>query len=262
MATRSNGLAVTWLAAQAPERPAVVHEGRVTTRGELERLANRTARAFAARGVAAGDLVTIALPNGFPFLAATVAAWKLGATPQPVSARLPAPERRALVELGQPALVVGAPEGEAHDCPTLPLGWEPEADLDDAPLPDVTPACVRAMTSGGSTGRPKLILDTSPGTVDPEVAENGMQVGGTTLVTGPLYHAGPFITCWQCLLSGGTAVVMTRFDAEESLRLIEAHRVDWVLFVPTMMQRIWKLPDAVKARSGASCAPVRPAPRG
>lgn len=249
MPTLSNGRAVTWLAEREPERPAVVHEGRVVSRAELERRANRTARAFAALGVGCGDLVTLALPNGAAFLEATVAAWKLGATPQPVSSRLPRPEREAIVALADPALVVGAPEGEDLGArPTLPVGWEPDPALDDGRLPDVTPPCVRAMTSGGSTGRPKVILDTTPGTVDPEVAENGMQVGGTTLVAGPLYHAGPFITCWQCLLSGGTAVVMTRFDAEESLRLIERHRVDWVLFVPTMMQRIWKLPAEVRRR--------------
>ena len=249
MAKMSNGRAFTWLAARDPERPAVVHEGRVVSRAALESRSNRTARAFAGMGVGPGDLVTIALPNGDAFLEATVAAWKLGATPQPVSSRLPRPEREAIVALAEPALVVGAPEGDdPGGRPALPPGWEPDPALDDAPLPDVTPACVRAMTSGGSTGRPKVILDTAPGTVDPEVAENGMQVGGTTLVAGPLYHAGPFITCWQCLLSGGTAVVMTRFDAEESLRLIERHRVDWVLFVPTMMQRIWKLPEEVKAR--------------
>jgi bile acid-coenzyme A ligase len=43
-------------------------------------------------------------------------------------------------------------------------------------------------------------------------------------------------------------ILMTRFDAEQSLALIDRHRVDWVLFVPTMMQRIWRLPEAVRAR--------------
>jgi len=104
------------------------------------------------------------------------------------------------------------------------------------------------MTSGGSTGRPKLIVDLTPAETDPTVAENGMQVEGTTLVPGPLYHAGPFIVSWQCLLSGGTLVLMTRFDAEETLQLVEEHGVDWALFVPTMMQRIWRLPEETRNR--------------
>jgi len=41
---------------------------------------------------------------------------------------------------------------------------------------------------------------------------------------------------------------MTRFDPEESLALIEGHRVDYALFVPTMMQRIWRLPEATRTR--------------
>jgi len=43
-------------------------------------------------------------------------------------------------------------------------------------------------------------------------------------------------------------VLMPRFDAEEALRLIEAHRVRWLFQVPTMMHRIWALPDETKAK--------------
>ncbi len=57
-------------------------------------------------------------------------------------------------------------------------------------------------------------------------------------------RAGPFITSWQQILCGGTVVLMGRFEAAEALALIERHRIDWVLFVPTMMQRIWRLPEA------------------
>ena len=244
----SCGRALSWLAERSPERAALVHEGKTATRRDLDRRSNRLARAFAARGVGPGSLVTIALPNGIPFFEAVAATWKLGATPQPASARLPERERRAIVDLADPALVVGADAAEAGGRPALPAGFDADPALSDAPLPDATPRHVRAMTSGGSTGRPKVILDLTPGTADPERAENGMQVEGTTLVAGPLYHAGPFITAWQCLLSGGTAVVMTRFDAREALALIERHRVDWVLFVPTMMQRICKLPAEERAR--------------
>ncbi|MGI9591904.1 MAG: AMP-binding protein [Myxococcota bacterium] len=244
----SFGRAITWLADQDPDRPAVLHEGTRLSRGELEAGANRLARVFAERGVKAGDLVTIALPNGADFLLSALATWKLGATPQPISARLPEKERRAIVELAQPALVVGVAPGEYGDQPTLPAGFAADPGIPADPLPDVVPQHARCVTSGGSTGRPKLILELTPGECDPALAENGMQAGGVTLVPGPLYHAGPFITCWQCLFSGGTAVLMTRFDPEQALALIEEHRVDWVLFVPTMMQRIWRLREEQRTR--------------
>jgi bile acid-coenzyme A ligase len=240
----SYGRAMAWFAERDPAGIAVIHEERRITRAELERRSNRLARAYAAKGVGAGDLVTLALPNGIEFFEACLAAWKLGATPQPISSRLPELERRAIVEIGRPALIVGAPAGEYGGRPCLPAGYEPDAALSDGALPDIVPRHVRAMTSGGSTGRPKLIIDLVPAQCDPEQPENAVQAGGTTLVPGPLYHSGPFITSWQQLLCGGTVVLMSRFDAQQALALIERHRVSWVLFVPTMMQRIWRLPES------------------
>jgi bile acid-coenzyme A ligase len=169
-----------------------------------------------------------------------------------VSNRLPPVERIAIIETADPSLVVGVPASEAGGRPSVPEGWEPSSELSDEPLPDVVSKCVRAMTSGGSTGRPKVIVDTVPAEVDPERAENGITPGGCTLVPGPLYHAGPFMTSWSSLTVGASIVVMQRFDAEEALALIEEHRADWVLFVPTMMQRIWRLPESVRTRYDVS----------
>jgi bile acid-coenzyme A ligase len=41
---------------------------------------------------------------------------------------------------------------------------------------------------------------------------------------------------------------MDRFDAEECLRLIEAHQASWICLVPTMMHRIWNLPTATREK--------------
>jgi bile acid-coenzyme A ligase len=243
---------MAWLAEEAPDRLAVVHGDERVTRAELERCSNRLARAYAERGVGPAALVTISLPNGIEFLAATLAIWKLGGSPQPISARLPEAERRAIIELAKPALIVGVEPGAYGSFPAVPAGFTPEPPLSEEPLEDVVPPHVRTMTSGGSTGRPKLIVDLTPALVDPTVAQNGMQEQGTTLVPGPLYHAGPFIVSWQCLLSGGTLILTSRFDAEDCLRLVEQHSVDWALFVPTMMQRIWKLPEEVRTRYDVS----------
>ena len=48
------------------------------------------------------------------------------------------------------------------------------------------------------------------------------------------------------MFAGGRLTGMVKFDAEETLRLIETQRVQWVNFVPTMMHRIWSLPTAVR----------------
>jgi bile acid-coenzyme A ligase len=248
MTVMSYGRAMGWLAAQSPERVAIICEEETITRMELESRSNRLARAYEALGVEEGDKVTLALPNSIQFQVACMAVWKLGATPQPVSTRLPEMEWRAIVELADPALIVGLQAGEHGDCPTVPARYEPDVALSDAPLPDRVPRFVRAMSSGGSTGRPKLIVEHRPAETDPEVAENRMRLGGTTLVPGPLHHSGPLIVSWQALLSGGCVVLLTRFDARRCLEAIDRYRVDWVLFVPTMMQRIWRLPEEERTR--------------
>ena len=231
-----------------PEGIAVVHEERALGRAELERRSNRLARAYAALGVERGDRVTIALPNGIPFLEAASAVWKLGAVPNPVSPLLPERERAALVALAEPALVVGL-EGERYrGRPCLPADFAPDPALSDAPLPDRRSPSSQAIASGGSTGRPKLIVDALPAECDPDQAPYGLEPGAAVLVPGPLYHTGPFINARMTLLSGGRVVLMTRFDASRALELIERHRVQWVNLVPTMMQRIWRLPEAERRR--------------
>jgi long-chain acyl-CoA synthetase len=51
---------------------------------------------------------------------------------------------------------------------------------------------------------------------------------------------------------GATSVVMRRFDAAEALRIIEHQRITHAQFVPTMFQRILKLPEEVRRRSDLS----------
>ncbi|MDQ1737877.1 MAG: bile acid-coenzyme ligase, partial [Pseudonocardiales bacterium] len=86
--------AITSLAEQDPDRLAVRDDAEVLTRAELDSRSNALARAYAALGVRQDDLVTVTLPNSVEFVVSCVAVWKLGATPQPLSHRLPLPERR------------------------------------------------------------------------------------------------------------------------------------------------------------------------
>ena len=244
MATLSISRCITELARRDPDRAAVTDHQGTLSRAELDRRTNRLARAYADLGVDRGDMVTIALPNGCGFYEAAIAAWKLGATPQPISARLPESERDAVLELADPALVVGA-EVEGRTC--LPADFEPDPALDEGELPDVTAPEWKAPTSGGSTGRPKLIVSREPGEFDPDEAGMMLMQGDDVqLVPGPLYHNGPFIFSFRGLFTGHHVVIMRRFDAEEALRLIERHRVGFVMMVPTMMQRIHRLDESVR----------------
>jgi bile acid-coenzyme A ligase len=243
MAVMPIGAAIRWQAERDPDRPAITDmgDGRTITRRELEERTNRLARTYERLGVKEGDFVTIGLPNGIGFYEAAIAAWKLGATPQPISYRLPQRERDEIVELAKPALVV-----------TSVIEADADASADPI-LPDRTAPSYKAPTSGGSTGRPKLIVSGQPGVTDPEgPGAFGMQADGVQLVPGPLYHNAPFMFSMQGLFKGQHLIVLPRFDASASLELIERYAVDWVLMVPTMMLRIWRLPEEERTKRDLS----------
>jgi bile acid-coenzyme A ligase len=235
-----------WYAERRPEDTIAISHGKdALTWEELERGANARARAFTERGVKPGDFVAIGLPNSNAFFETTFAVWKCGATPTSLSWRLPRGEAAAVLEILKPALVVGG-EADWNAPNSLPADYVPEG-LSDQPLASPVARHWKAMTSGGSTGRPKVILDHQPAVVDTAGEQMlGIPPGVSLLNPGPLYHNAPFILAHMGLFAGGRMTGMVKFDAEEALRLIERHRVQWVNFVPTMMHRIWALPDEVR----------------
>ena len=249
------GTVVGHLASAAPHRAALTCGTDTVSRATLEARTNRLARAYRALGVTPDSFVTIGLPNGIEFFEAVLAVWKLGATPQPISSRLPAAERRAIIDLANPSLVVGVEPSETPGRTTIPGGFQPETSLLSDPLPPLIATSFKAPTSGGSTGRPKLIVATQAATWESvEDFANLLTTppDGVHLVTGPLYHNGPFVTSLLALLRGNHLVIMERFDATTALALIERHRVDWMYAVPTMMHRIWRLPERERRRFDVS----------
>jgi len=106
--------------------------------------------------------------------------------------------------------------------------------------------------SSGTTGRPKGIKRPLSGgpfaeasmldglvqqlySVDPETIY---------LCPAPLYHSAPLGFTAAVHSLGGTNVIMEKFDAVESLRLIEKHRITHSQWVPTMFIRMLKLDEA------------------
>jgi bile acid-coenzyme A ligase len=258
---------ISALAAAEPASPAVTCEGRTLTRTELDASTNRLARAYAELGVGVGDYVTIAMPNSIEWIQAVVACWKLGAVPQPLSARLPEAEFTGILDLKPRALIVGRedPRGEV---PSVPADFAPDAALSDDALPAAVSPVWKSMTSGGSTGRPKLIEAGGDSRLPAAIGYPlGMIEGDVNLLSVPLSHNTGFTTAAAGLLLGHHLVIMPRFDAPEFLRLIAEHRVTFLATVPTVMQRLLPVyradPDAYDLSSirrfwhlGAPCPPV------
>jgi bile acid-coenzyme A ligase len=244
------------LAEADPDRPALTcGEVTVTRAGFVERV-ERLAALFAGRGVAEGSTVTIGLPNSIELVESMFAAWAVGAVPLPISDRLPPLERSAIVDLASPSLVVGVPQAEAGARPVM------ESVPRQLPAGSFTPGVSpvwKLVTSGGSTGRPKLIAATAPALFE-NVGGFGALVrlrpGGCVLVTGPISHNAPYVVATAGMLLGNHVVLMSRFDPAQTLRLIQKHRVSWLYLVPTMMLRIWRLPDAVRLGADVSSLQV------
>ena len=246
MGTISFSRRLTALAEADPDRPAITCGEHCLTRAQLESAANRLARDLAAGGVGLGDMVTIALPNSTYWYVAVAACWKVGAIPQPVSAWLPERELRAILELADPSAVIGVRADLARGRRALPAGYEPRADLPDDPLPDVTSPAWKAPTSGGSTGLPKLIVSGDPAAFDEGTPPRFGPADGCLVMPAPLYHNGPIVWSCSAWLAGSHVVVLPRFDAQATLAAIDRYRADTVYLVPTMMKRIWRLPEALR----------------
>lgn len=250
-------------AAADPDRPSLTCAGVTVSRAELLDRARRVAGRLADLGVRRGDTVTLSLPNSVEFGYALLAIWLLGATPQPISPKLPPIEREAIVELAKPVVAIGVPAlsgGAVSGAGYVAMSVDDiRTAVDHQPpyCPDelVVSPVWKTMTSGGSSGRPKLIVSRTPAVIEP-IQPLGlvsrMRPDGTVLLPGPMTHNGPFIVLIGALLLGNHLVVMPRFDAAETLRLIEEHRVSWVYLVPTMMQRIWRLPAEIRVAADLS----------
>ncbi|MFN3521604.1 MAG: AMP-binding protein [Phenylobacterium sp.] len=245
----SLGARLKALAQMKADAPAVSSGETTLTYGELHRRTNRIARALAELGVKYGDLVTLGLPNSVGFVEATWAIWKLGATPQPISFRLPKAELEAIMELAATPVVIGE---FAHqiDRPLVGVDDLLARSTDETDLPDVTAPVYKAPTSGGSTGRPKLILSGNRGETSKEIPQVGgfrVNPDSTMVIPAPLYHNAPFGMAAAGITVGAHVIVMPRFDPERTLETVQRHRASWLYLVPTMMNRIWHLPEEVRS---------------
>src|SRR5439155_16137661 len=77
---------------------------------------------------------------------------------------------------------------------------------------------------------------------------SGLGIGDdeSHLVTGPTSHPSPLGYGMAALHFGQTVVLMDKWDAEDTLRLIQRHRITGAHFVPTMFHRMLRLPQGVR----------------
>jgi acyl-CoA synthetase (AMP-forming)/AMP-acid ligase II len=263
-----------------PDRIAVIlgnGEWRETY-GELEQRSRRLAHLLRGRGLVRGSCVAALLDNTDPaFWDLYWACHRIGLYFTPVNWHLQEDEIRYIVDdCDADALFASRRFAEqaarvAPRCPKLRLriltageaeGFEALAAAlsdapEDAPLEQQREGAVM-LYSSGTTGRPKGVRrelpDVPPG--DPSVANVsrgllglfGIGEGDRYLCPAPLYHAAPIGFSGGHLRIGASVVVMSHFDPELALRIIQDQRVTSSQWVPTHFRRLLQLPEAVRRR--------------
>jgi bile acid-coenzyme A ligase len=225
----------------------IVHGDEFLSWGEMSERVNRRASALKRIGVKKDDLVALVLPNENAVFEFAFAVWKLGATPAVVSSRLPAAELKAILDVARPTAIIASDPEIRKSTGALPADYGLREGTDET-LSSIVGNHWKAIASGGSSGRPKMIVDLGPGAIDPDAPVLNLPRESTVLNPGPLAHNAPFRFMSGALHRGNSVVSMPRFDAEGALRLIDKHSAAWVMLVPTMMNRIWNLPAEVRSQ--------------
>ena len=268
-------------AEEDPSYLAIVDpDGTEHTAGDVLARANQVVHALRGLGLGPGDTVAAVLPNGCNPMHLYLAALQAGWYYVPINYRLSPPEvayilgdseAKAFVSHERFADLASAAAEEAGIAPEARLahgtvaGFRPFGEVVD-PQPTTKPddrAAGAAMHyTSGTTGKPKGVKrPLSP--LDPDTTAElftflfglfgiPQDEGNVHLCTSPNYHTAVTTFAGNALHSKHTVVFMDKWDAQETLRLIERYRCTHTHMVPTQFIRMLQLPDDVKQRYDVS----------
>ena len=266
-------------AAVHPGRTAVIHGERRIAYGELAARARRLASALAARGIRAGDTVSVLLPNvpamldahhGVPMLGAVLNAINTRLDPRTIAYILAHAEAKALIvdrefapaaaaalaRLDVRPLVIDV-DDPLYDGPGERLGAVEYEELLAGGAPDFTPPSLRdewqpiALNyTSGTTGNPKGVVFHHRGTwmmTVGHVLSWRIPPGAVYLWTLPMFHANGWCFPWSIVAMAGTQVCLRRVDPALVFRLIAQHRVTNMVGAPTVLSMLINAPPEVRA---------------
>lgn len=234
----------------------VTESGRPISFTEVDRASDEVAAGLARRGVGPGDVVALILPPGPEYLFAYLAAAKLGAVTTGINDRLAPGERDVLLERAAPRLVIAAP-GVAPDSTSAEVVVAAVGDPDAVPLTDLRAddalpelsddpdRPVAIIFTSGTTGAPKGALYTNRQLAFITQTDVGdTWGGGSRSFTGTSFaHLGFMTKLAGNLRRGGTNFIMSRWRADDALRLVERERMTTVAGVPTQLALMLARPD-------------------
>ena len=124
----------------------------------------------------------------------------------------------------------------------------PELDLDNMPQTEKVGSTM--IYTSGTTGRPKGAARKADFIGREGILDHILDLisflkfdsDEVQLVCCPLYHSAPKLFSLLVSIVGGTLIYQSRFNAVETAKLIDKHKITSVHFVPTMIIRMLNLP--------------------
>ena len=224
-------------AAADPLGSAVADDTKDLNNAEFLDAVQRTAATLRDRGVSAGDVVAIKLPNAAEFVVSMFAAWRLGAAVTPINPSLSEPEVQ--YQLADAAAKVLIADG-LHQC-------EPGNTQADR-VND--PSLALLIYTSGTTGRPKgVMLDhENLNAMCASVIEGfALTAVDHSLLILPLFHVnGIVVGTVSPLLAGGRTTIAGRFDPRSFFTRLERSRATYFSAVPTIYTMLCGLPPDVQ----------------
>lgn len=251
-----------------PEHVAIVYGEEKVTFGQMRERADRLARGFLNRGIKKGDIVTVQMPNWPEYIYVHYALARIGAVTLPTIPLYRRKEMEHALAFSRSVAYIAPLEFGGFDYLEMLSEMRPslphlrEVFVIEEPAPAGTHS-IRTMLredaagalppgeasdsgevacmvlTGGTTGKSKGVPRAHEELLAHSRNWSSVMAAGPKsvfLVPAPLTHVFGLIEGFYIpLASGGTAVLMDRFDTGEALRLIEKERVTHALLVPALV---------------------------
>lgn len=237
-------------AVACPNAIAVIDGDRSLSYAELDDRSSRLANALSASGIEPGARVALMLGNRLEFCEIACGIAKAGLVSVPVNPRLTEPEAGYILEHSEARAVVVERElleviGPACVRPiVLDDDYEQVLASAEATDPRVAVDETEPFTvsyTSGTTGKPKgvVISHRSRSLLFYAAAiEWGLGPGKTTIAVAPMYHGAGFALGYAGCHTGGSVVMLPKWNPAELLRLIELHSAGSVFLVPAHVQML------------------------
>ncbi len=257
---------------------AVVAGDERLTFADLDRISEVLAHGLAARGIAKGDRVAIAMRNCPAWIVTYMAILKAGGVATLLNGWWEPFEMEHAVQLTEPRLIIADPPRARrlqercgrYETVSLPIDEPVETAIaplmkaadESSALPELAPEDdATILFTSGSTGEAKGAVSThravttgvyaySTGLI---VLKGLLEQEGRppptprTLLSVPLFHVtGEVPVMLNSFVVGRCMVMMAKWDATEALRLIEKEKVTYFVGVPTMSLELMNHPERDK----------------